>query len=55
MIKIQTSIAPWLSVRKSASAIDFYKSAFGAVEVYRLDAPEGSIVARLSVGGAEFG
>jgi PhnB protein len=54
MIKIQTSIAPWLSVRKSASAIDFYKSAFGAVEVYRLDAPEGSIVARLSVGGAEF-
>jgi PhnB protein len=54
MIKIQTSIAPWLSVRKSASAVDFYKSAFGAVEVYRLDGPDDSVVARLSVGGAEF-
>jgi PhnB protein len=48
------SIVPWLSVRKSAEAVEFYKSAFGAVEVYRLDGPENSIVARLSVNGAEF-
>lgn len=48
------SIAPWLSVRNSARAVDFYKSAFGATEVYRLDGPEGSVVARLSVDGAEF-
>jgi PhnB protein len=54
MVNIQPSIAPWLSVRKSASAVDFYKSAFGAVEVYRLDGTDGSIVARLSVEGAEF-
>lgn len=46
------SIAPWLSVRDSANAIDFYKSAFGATEIYR--GPEGSGVARLSVDGAEF-
>jgi len=50
----QCSIAPWLSVRDGAKALDFYKSAFGAVEVYRLEGPSGSVVARLSVGGAEF-
>jgi PhnB protein len=48
------SIAPWLSVRKSAQAVDFYKSAFGATEVFRLEDPGGSVVARLSVDGAEF-
>ena len=48
-----TSIAPWLSVRNSARAVEFYKSAFGAVEVFRLE-DGGSVVARLSVEGAEF-
>src|SRR5258707_13429640 len=48
------SIAPWLSVRKSARAVDFYKSAFGATEVFRLEDPGGGVVARLSVEGAEF-
>jgi PhnB protein len=48
------SIAPWLSVRNGAHAVDFYKAAFGATEVFRLDAPDGGVVARLSVDGAEF-
>ncbi len=48
------SIAPWLSVRGSSKAVEFYKSAFGATEVFRLDGPEGSVVARLSANGAEF-
>src|SRR6266478_2859558 len=48
------SIAPWLSVRNSAQAVNFYKSAFGATEVYRLEDPGGGVVARLSVDGAEF-
>jgi PhnB protein len=48
------TIAPWLSVRNSRQAVDFYKSAFGATEVYRMDGPEGGVVARLSVDGAEF-
>ena len=48
------SIAPWLSVRNGAQAVDFYKSAFGAAEVYRLDTPGGGVVAKLSVDGAEF-
>ena len=51
---IKPSIAPWLSVWNSVKAIDFYKSAFGAAEVYRLDLPDGGPVARLSVNGAEF-
>jgi PhnB protein len=48
------TIAPWLSVRNSAGAVDFYKSAFRANEVFRLEDPEGSVVARLSIDGAEF-
>lgn len=50
---IPTTIAPWLSVRDGARAVDFYKSAFGATEVFRME-EGGSVVARLSVEGAEF-
>ena len=48
-----SSIAPWLTVRNSAEAVEFYKTAFGADEVYRLQNGD-SVVARLSVFGAEF-
>jgi PhnB protein len=40
----KTAIAPMLSVRKGASAIEFF----------RIDAESGAVVARLSVEGAEF-
>jgi PhnB protein len=50
----KTSIAPMLSVRQGAKAVDFYKSAFGAEVVFRLDGDGGSVVARLAVDGAEF-
>ena len=49
-----TSISPMLSVRRGARAIDFYVSAFGAEVVYRVDASDGAVVARLSADGAEF-
>jgi PhnB protein len=49
-----TSIVPWLSVRKGTQALEFYKSAFGATEVFHLDGPDGTVVSRLSVNGAEF-
>ena len=48
------SIAPMLSVRNGARAVEFYKSAFGAIEVHRVEDPGGSVVSRLSVDGAEF-
>jgi PhnB protein len=51
---IPTTIAPWLSIKDAAKAVDFYKSAFNAVETYRLDDPGGGIVVKLSVDGAEF-
>ncbi len=50
---IRTTIAPWLTVQNGEEAVAFYKSAFDAVETYRLDTPAGSIV-KLSVNGAEF-
>jgi len=52
--KIQTSIAPWLSVRNSSKAVAFYTSAFGAIETYRLEDPDGNAVVKLSINGAEF-
>lgn len=50
----RTSITATLSVRNGASAVDFYKAAFNATELYRVDNGAGSIVAQLSVSGAEF-
>jgi PhnB protein len=51
---IVTTIAPWLTVKNGPKALEFYKNAFDAKEVYKLDTPDGSVVARLSVDGAEF-
>jgi PhnB protein len=51
---VTTSIAPMLSVREGARAVEFYKSAFGATEVFRIESPDGAVVSRLSVDGAEF-
>lgn len=54
MGQIVRSIAPLLSVRHGARAVEFYKSAFAATEVFRVEDPAGAVVARLSVDGAEF-
>jgi PhnB protein len=54
MPNIATSIQPWLSVKNSAKAGTFYKDAFGAIETYRMEAPDGGLVIKLSVDGAEF-
>jgi PhnB protein len=50
----KTTIAPMLSVRNGVKAIEFYKAAFGAEELFRIDSPGGEVVARLSAGGGEF-
>ena len=41
-------------MRRGAAAVEFYKTAFGATEVYRVEDPSGAVVSRLSVDGAEF-
>ena len=51
---ISTSIAPWLSVSDGAKAVSFYKAAFSATETYRLEMPDGGLVVKFSVDGAEF-
>jgi PhnB protein len=51
---LKTVIAPLLSVRRGASAIEFYRRAFGATEVFRVSDDSGGVVAQLSVNGAEF-
>ena len=37
------SVTPYLIVRGAAKAIDFYKRAFGAVELFRFDGPDGTL------------
>ena len=37
------TVTPYLTVNNAAAAIDFYKRAFGAQEVVRMDAPQGKI------------
>lgn len=51
---VLVSVAPMLSVRNGARAVDFYRVAFEAIEVFRVEDPAGSVVSRLSVDGAEF-
>jgi len=51
---MKTTIAPLLSVRRGAKAVEFYKQALGASELFRVDAPDGAVVAQLAVDGAEF-
>lgn len=54
MKAIPTTIEPWLSVMTSAKALAFYKLAFNATELFKLDAPDGTLVAQLAVNGASF-
>lgn len=37
------SVTPYLIVHDAAGAIDFYKRAFGAAEVMRMDGPDGKV------------
>ena len=48
-------IAPWLSVADATQAVAYYRAAFGAVELERLeDGPGRVAVAQLSIAGASF-
>jgi PhnB protein len=43
-----------LTVENAATAIDFYRAAFGAVEEDRVTAPSGHVVAEFSIDGLRF-
>jgi PhnB protein len=49
-----TTIAPMLSVRRGQEALAFYGAAFGATELFKIESPDGHVVARLAVDGAQF-
>jgi PhnB protein len=52
----QSRVQPQLSVRRGRAAVEFYQSAFGAVEQYRVGGTDEdeAVVAQLSVGDAWF-
>jgi PhnB protein len=50
----KTSLAPMLSVRHSARAVEFYKSAFGARELFKFEDPSGGVIAQLGIGESDF-
>lgn len=48
------TLSPMLSVRNGARAVEFYKSAFGASELFRIQADDGAVVAQLALGVSNF-
>jgi PhnB protein len=48
------TVTPYLTVRNGAAALEFYKKAFGAVEVMRLDLPGGGVAhAEVQIGDSK--
>jgi PhnB protein len=52
----QTSVLAQLSVRRGRAAVEFYKAAFGAEEVYRVGGTDQheAVVSQLAIGPASF-
>jgi PhnB protein len=49
------SITPYISIKGAARALDFYKRAFGAEELYRMEMPDGRIGhAELQIGDSRL-
>ena len=50
------TVSPQLAVRRGRAAVEFYKAAFGAVELHRVGGTDEheSVVAQLGVGNASF-
>src|SRR3954451_7733042 len=49
------SVTPYLIIQGAAKAIDFYREAFGAVEVMRLGGPDGKVGhAELQIGDSRI-
>jgi PhnB protein len=48
------TLAPLLAVRRGAAAIEFYKAAFNAEELFCIVSEDGTVVARLSLHGSDF-
>ena len=53
-ISENAQLAPMLSVRRGKEALEFYSAAFGAKELFKIESPDGAIVAEFSVGQSRF-
>jgi PhnB protein len=53
---VRPAISPQLSVRRGRAAVEFYKAAFGAQEIYRVGGTDDheAVVSQLSIGDATF-
>jgi PhnB protein len=51
---ITSSIESWISVSNGTAAVSFYKAAFGAIETYRMETPDGGLVVKFTIDGAGF-
>jgi PhnB protein len=51
---MKATLSPLLNVRRGIEAIEFYKAAFGAEEIFSTGADSGSVVAQMSIDGSEF-
>jgi PhnB protein len=53
---VDSTLSPELSVRRGREAVEFYKAAFGAVEIYRVGGTDDheAVVSELSLGNASF-
>ena len=49
------TVTPYLNIRGAAAAIEFYRQAFGATELYRLSMPDGGIAhAEIKIGDSKI-
>jgi PhnB protein len=49
------TVTPYLNIRGAVAAIEFYKQAFGAKELYRLPTPDGAIAhAEIQIGDSKI-
>lgn len=51
---IKSPLAPLLAVRTGLRALEFYQTAFGAVELFRTVSDDGEVVAQLAIGESSF-
>jgi PhnB protein len=49
-----TRISPWLSVKDATAALEFYRTAFAASVLERLEQAGDVVVAQLAIGDADF-
>lgn len=51
---MKTELTPMLTVRDAKSLVEFYRKAFGAIELSRLATPTGQLIVELAIDGQRF-